>query len=246
MGAALNTSTGAYSREPVFGAEQGEGFCVRTVREDTAIDFQWVFADGRCIDAPAKPSTSTATVRDSRLAEPLASLAFCECADGADDVDAGVPSVSGASGVPLPMRIIRVRARPSRSKLISMPILRRKVAARRSRPDSARGLWGQSLDFAIRAPAASWSSSRRSAAVPIHSVASPSRPAPRRRPVAEDSTRFIEAARHLRGSSSHRRSKNAGSNCAKSEHSVHHRCESASPLELPDISFGQSRQWMQA
>ena len=68
------------------------------------------------------------------------------------------------------MRIIRVRARPSRSKSISMPILRRKVAARRSRPDSARGLWGQSLDFAIRSPAASSSSSRRSVAVPFHAV----------------------------------------------------------------------------
>ena len=46
------------------------------------------------------------------------------------------------------MWIVRVRARPSRSKLISMPILRRKVAARRSRPDSARGLSGQALDLA--------------------------------------------------------------------------------------------------
>ena len=42
---------------------------------------------------------------------------------------------------------------PSRSKPISMPILRRKVAARRSRPDSARGLSGQVFDLATRSPA---------------------------------------------------------------------------------------------
>jgi hypothetical protein len=36
-----------------------------------------------------------------------------------------------------------VRARPSRSKPMSMPISRRKVAARRRRPASARELSGQ-------------------------------------------------------------------------------------------------------
>ena len=39
------------------------------------------------------------------------------------------------------MRIVRVRARPSRSKPISMPILRRKVAARRSRPAVPGAIW---------------------------------------------------------------------------------------------------------
>ena len=45
------------------------------------------------------------------------------------------------------MRIIRVRALPSRSKPISTPVFRRNVAARRRRPDSALGLSGQVLDF---------------------------------------------------------------------------------------------------
>jgi hypothetical protein len=67
--------------------------------------------------------------------------------DGADDC---TPAYSGAGTSVVVMRIIRVRARPSRSKPISMPILRRKVAARRSRPDSARGLSGQVLDLATR------------------------------------------------------------------------------------------------
>ena len=68
------------------------------------------------------------------------------------------------------MRMVRVRARPSRSKPISMPILRRKVAARRSRPASARGLSGQVLDLATRSPATSARAPRRSEAVPVHSV----------------------------------------------------------------------------
>ena len=50
------------------------------------------------------------------------------------------------------MLMVRVRARPSRPKPISMPILRKKVAARRSRPASARGPSGQNLDLATRSP----------------------------------------------------------------------------------------------
>ena len=71
-------------------------------------------------------------------------------ADDVDDADDGFPPYSGAAlmGVAV-MRIVRTRARPSRSKPISMPILRRKVAARRNRPDSTRGLSGQVLDLAV-------------------------------------------------------------------------------------------------
>ena len=39
--------------------------------------------------------------------------------------------------------IVRVPNRPSRPKTISIPSVRRKVCARRSRPASARGLFGQ-------------------------------------------------------------------------------------------------------
>jgi hypothetical protein len=49
--------------------------------------------------------------------------------------------------------MVRVRARPSRPKLISMPIFRKKFAARRSRPAKARGFSGRVLDLATRSPA---------------------------------------------------------------------------------------------
>ena len=66
------------------------------------------------------------------------------------------------------MLMVRVRARPSRPKPISMPILRRKVAARRSRPANARGPSGQDLDLATRSPTTSARAPRRSEAVPVH------------------------------------------------------------------------------
>jgi len=72
-------------------------------------------------------------------------LDFGAGANGADDAGGRAPVFSGV-GVAA-MWIVRVRARPSRPKLISMPSLRRKAAARRSRPASARGLSGQLLDW---------------------------------------------------------------------------------------------------
>ena len=81
------------------------------------------------------------------------------------------PGFSGvAKGWIVVMLMVRVRARPSRPKPISMPILRRKVAARRSRPASARGLSGQVLDLATRSPTTSARAPRRSEAVPVHTV----------------------------------------------------------------------------
>ena len=68
------------------------------------------------------------------------------------------------------MVMVRVRARPSRTKPISIPTLRKNVAARRSLPASALGLSGQVLDLAMRSPATSARASRRSEAVPVHSV----------------------------------------------------------------------------
>src|SRR5690606_30573712 len=94
-------------------------------------------------------------------------------ADGADGADGCAPPRAGTDSAPAAvMRMTRVRARPSRSQDTSMPILRRKVAARRSRPESARGLSGQVLDLAMRSPAASPRAPRRSEAVPVHSVRS--------------------------------------------------------------------------
>ena len=64
--------------------------------------------------------------------------------------------------------------------------------------------------------------------------------------VAENPARLITIARHFRGSTLTVVRRTPLRTARKGEHSVHHRCESASPLESPDISFGQSRQWMQA
>ena len=106
--------------------------CVRTVRIGLGIGFQRVGADGvsrsRPLNRPrrCRPSASPATRsrcrnwpsadrRTVRTMRTVASLGFL--------AKAGLPVVV--------MRIIRVRARPSRSKPMSMPILRRKVAARR-------------------------------------------------------------------------------------------------------------------
>src|SRR6266516_3582025 len=92
-------------------------------------------------------------------------------ADDTDGADGCAPGFSGAerSGVVV-ILIIRVRARPSRSKPISMPTFRKKVAARRSLPASARGLSGQVLDLATRSPTSPARAPRRSEAVPVHTV----------------------------------------------------------------------------
>src|SRR3954454_21010802 len=92
----------------------------------------------------AEPSANSPTVRRPGEAKPLQELASGRSAGGADDVDGFAPPISGEADLPfVVMRMIPVRARPSRSKPMSIPILRRKVAARRNRPASARGLSGQ-------------------------------------------------------------------------------------------------------
>lgn len=80
------------------------------------------------------------------VAKLLTGLEAERAADGADGADGSAPSPSNA-GKAAAMRIIRVRALPSRSKPISTPVFRRNVAARRRRPDSALGLSGQVLDL---------------------------------------------------------------------------------------------------
>jgi hypothetical protein len=65
--------------------------------------------------------------------------------------------------------IVRVPNRPSRPKTISIPSVRRKVCARRSRPASARGLFGQPDRFpTMGLPAARVPASKRSDALPVH------------------------------------------------------------------------------
>jgi hypothetical protein len=98
----------------------------------------WFFNGlARTIETAARPlpSASLATVRRAASAKPLAELTFNDDADGADGC---APAFSGVAE--MVMWIVRVRARPSRPKPISMPTLRRKVAARRSLPASARGV----------------------------------------------------------------------------------------------------------
>jgi hypothetical protein len=91
---------------------------------------------------------------------------FSEATDEADGVDGSIAPFSGVQEI----RMVRVRARPSRSNAMSIPTLRRKVAARRTLPESTRGAAGQvlaqrtvSLTSPARAP-------RRSDAVPVHTV----------------------------------------------------------------------------
>jgi len=70
----------------------------------------------------------------------------------------------------LVMRMIRVLALPSRSNSISIPFLRKKVAARRSRPASALGLAGQVFELATRSPTTCARAPKISAAVCVHTV----------------------------------------------------------------------------
>src|SRR6266487_4121077 len=65
--------------------------------------------------------------------------------------------------------MMRVPARPSRPKVISIPRVRKAVCARRRRPASARGFLGQpALVFERPSPARSALARRRSMAVPAH------------------------------------------------------------------------------
>ena len=101
----------------------------------------------------APQSESLATVRGSGAAKSLFGMDFGLGADGTDGADGYTPPHSGTGSATVKMmRMMRVRSWPSRSKDNSMPILRRKVSARRSRPESARGLSSQILDLAIRSP----------------------------------------------------------------------------------------------
>src|ERR1700680_2657028 len=87
------------------------------------------------------PSASLATVRRSGAAKLLAALDFGVAADDADGADGCPPPCSGAAWLSVVvMRMIRFLFWPSRSQLISVPVLRRKVAARRHRPARALGL----------------------------------------------------------------------------------------------------------
>ncbi len=172
--AAFRACDGAHSRalQPAFsGADWGGRFASAPSASVRAVGFQRVGADGRAVARPLNRPRRSPTVRKPGDAKPLPELAFGRSADGADDADGCAPPVSGEAGLPVVvMRMIRVRARPSRSKPMSMPILRRKVAARRSRPASARGLSGQVFDLATRSPAISARAPRSSEAVPVHSV----------------------------------------------------------------------------
>jgi hypothetical protein len=81
-------------------------------------------------------------------------------ADAADGADGVIQLVLAYGRYP----DVRVPNRPSRSKTISFPSARRKVCARRSRPASARGLFGQPDRLAPTC--------KRSDALPVHCVLS--------------------------------------------------------------------------
>jgi hypothetical protein len=65
--------------------------------------------------------------------------------------------------------IVPIPNRPSRRKTISIPSVRRKVCARRSRPASVRGFFGQPAHFpTMGLPATLVPARKRSDALPIH------------------------------------------------------------------------------
>jgi hypothetical protein len=66
--------------------------------------------------------------------------------------------------------IIRVPLRPSRENVISIPIVRRNVCARRGRPESARGFFAHAPPVEISLRALSAHKLRRSDALPVHMV----------------------------------------------------------------------------
>src|SRR5262245_60460398 len=135
---------------------------------------RWFFNGlARTVEIAARTlrSASFATVRGDASEKPLEELTFNGNADDGGGADGVRPACSrpGSAWVVV-MWIVRMRARPSRPKPISMPILRRKVAARRNRPARARGLSGQVLDLVTRSSATSARTPRRSEAVPVHTV----------------------------------------------------------------------------
>src|SRR5262249_37765557 len=86
---------------------------------------------------------------------------------GADGADAKSPPLSGSAV----MQMKRLRLWfVSLSKAISMPALRRKVAARRRRPERVLGVLGQLLLFRCASLTSSVRAPRRSEAVPVHFV----------------------------------------------------------------------------
>jgi hypothetical protein len=66
--------------------------------------------------------------------------------------------------------IIRVPLRPSRENVISIPIVRRNVCARRRRLESARGFFAHTPPVEISLRALSAHKLRRSDALPVHMV----------------------------------------------------------------------------
>src|SRR5262245_4045866 len=66
--------------------------------------------------------------------------------------------------------IILVPARPSRENVTSMPSVRRNVCARRSRPASARGVFGQPALLLQSSSPAKSAARKRSAALPVHAL----------------------------------------------------------------------------
>src|SRR5262245_56705419 len=118
-------------------------------------------------DGPiAQPSARPSIVRARGRPKPLPELGIGPNADDTDATDGHFSQFSG----PVRLRLIsRVRFWPTRSKWISTPTLRRKVAARRSRPLRARGSSGHFFDFATRSATAAVRTPSNSVAVPAQS-----------------------------------------------------------------------------
>src|SRR5262249_47201564 len=127
-----------------------------------------LFASGS--SAPSEPvdfKGLTSSIRSLSSGKALFRNRALSGADDADGADAKSPPLSGSAM----MQMERLRLWfVSLSKAISMPALRRKVAARRRRPERVLGVLGQLLLFRCASSSSSVRSPRRSEAVPVHFV----------------------------------------------------------------------------
>src|SRR5262249_36642592 len=134
---------GAHSRalQPVFpGADWAGPFASASSAPSSPLGFNGLARTVSTGSFP-RPSASLATVRKLDVTKPWAERDSDVGGDEGEGGEGRPPPRPGAgSADPAVIQMIGVRARPSRSKPISTPILRNEVAARRSRPASPRGL----------------------------------------------------------------------------------------------------------
>jgi hypothetical protein len=146
--AAFNASAAlTLAAQPAFsGAELGRRFVSAPSASVPPLNFNGVARTVGTSPPPRAPASLVA-FRKSVGTKSSAGLDFTLGADEADGAGGRASSLTGDGEVAAVIRMIRLRARASRPKPISTPILRKNVAARPSRPASALGLSGQVFSY---------------------------------------------------------------------------------------------------